>query len=249
MKRINNPTDVVLTQYEGEPENTTQEIVLKVAGSLLLPIGLATALREHFSSRERQERIHRVLLAFKADIEALQKKSEQDGVRTKAIEDRLQSPKFTEALLTAAEEAAKTAESKKLDRLASTLANGIDPDVIQPEDDLTSFVRDVSQLSELDIKTLNKIVISSPLRAVFGTPSSSEPSDLMQSLVESAALERIENDDFFSTAFRLVGFGLVLEVPSSQYGARSINHLSFTPTKRGRKLSALLKNRVQATTQ
>ena len=55
----------------------------------------------------------------------------------------LQSPKFMEAVLTAAEEAARTADSKKLDRLAFTLANGLDPEIIKPEDDLASFVRDV----------------------------------------------------------------------------------------------------------
>lgn len=251
MKRIDNPSDVALTQYEGEPEDTTQEIILKIAGAIFPPVGLATALRDHFSAQTRYERILRVFVALKSDIESIQKESTQNKKRADAIEDRLRSPEFTEAILTAAEEAARTAESRKLDRLASILANGVDPDVLQPEDDLASFVRDVSQLSELDIKTMNVIFSTSQLQGfIGGSVFSTEASDssgaekpfdyLGKALLESAALEKIKDDDFYSTAYRLVGFGLALEAPSHT-GRRQANNLSFLPTKRGRKLIALLK--------
>ncbi len=61
-----------------------------------------------------------------------------------AIEERLESPKFTVAVLTAAEEAARTADSTKIGRLACVLANGLDPRTITDEEDLASFVRDTS---------------------------------------------------------------------------------------------------------
>jgi hypothetical protein len=38
MKRIDSSTDVALTQYEGGPEDTTREIILKVAGELFPPV-------------------------------------------------------------------------------------------------------------------------------------------------------------------------------------------------------------------
>ncbi len=248
MKRIDSSTDVAITQYEGEPEDETREIILKVAGELFAPVGIVVALREHFSSKMRYERIKQVFLALKADIEALEQ-SAQDKVQ--AIEERLQSPKFTEAILTAAEEAARTADSNKLDRLASSLANGLDPDIIRPEDDLPSFVRDVSQLSELDIKTLDTIVSMAQYEALT-EPSDPKTTDEPNTqkfyfadapeFVASADVEKIKTNDFYSYAYRLVGFGLALELPSKT-GRRSANNLRFSPTNRGRKLFALLKKR------
>jgi hypothetical protein len=251
MKRIDSPTDVALTQYEGEPEDTTREIILKVAGKLFPPIGLGTALREHFSSRKRYERIQQVFQAFKSELDSLEKDAAQNEASLQAIEERLRSPKFTEAVLTAAEEAVRTADSKKLDRLACVLANGLDPDIIKPEEDLSSFVRDVSQLSELDIKTLDTIVSMAQYQALL-EPSEPKTTDEPKTqkfyfpdapeFVASADLEKIRNDDFYSYAYRLVGFGLALELPSKT-GRRSANNLRFGPTNRGRKLVALLKRR------
>ena len=72
MKRIDNTADVALTQYEGEPEDTTQEIILKIAGKLFLPIGLASALRDHFAAHKRYERIQNEFIALKSELESLQ---------------------------------------------------------------------------------------------------------------------------------------------------------------------------------
>lgn len=244
MKRIDSPTDVAITQFEGEPENTTQEIVLKVASAIVPPIALVTALRDHFSSKRRYERIEQVFLAFSSDIELLRKEFAENKTKTEAVEERLKSSSFIEALLTASEEAARTADSKKLERLASTLANGVNPDIIQPEDDLSSFVRDVSQLSETDIKTLKTIISF----ALFNSISEMTPSNMNsgeQSFLDNAARKKIENDDFYSTAYRLVGFGLALEMPSNT-GRRSANDLRFNATNRGRKLIALLEKHTPA---
>ena len=95
MKRIDSPTDVAITQYEGDPEDTTQEIILKVAAELFAPVGIVVALRGHFEAKNKYERIKRVFLAFKSDIEALENESVQDKTKIQAIEERLQSPKFT----------------------------------------------------------------------------------------------------------------------------------------------------------
>jgi hypothetical protein len=140
------------------------------------------------------------------------------------------------------EEAARTAECKKLDRLASVLANGVDPAIIQPGDDLPSFVRDVSQLSELDIKTLEIIISAVPAQLLSRATSTSKSTkyDPQEAFLSNVGLDKIGNDDFYSTAYRLVGFGLALEIPSHT-GRRSANDLRFMPTKRGRKLIALLK--------
>ena len=126
----------------------------------------------------------------------------------------------------------RIADSIKLDRLGSALANGLDKNIIQPEDDLPSFVRDVSQLSDLDIKALDNIVSMAQYEAIL----------ILKEFAARADREKIKADDFYSYAYRLVGFGLALEVPSKT-GRRSANDLRFSPTNRGRKLIALLKKR------
>lgn len=141
MKRIDNPLDAALGVYEGDPQDTVFETIVKIAGKLYLPIGMITALREHFSTLERQKRILEVLRVFKSGLESLQGESAQDAARTKTIEERLQSPKFMEAVLTAAEEAARTVDVRKLDRLACVLTNGLDPQAkVSDDEDLPSFV-------------------------------------------------------------------------------------------------------------
>jgi hypothetical protein len=140
--------------------------------------------------------------------------------------------------VTAVEEASKTADSKKLNRLARSLTNGTDPDIIQPEDDLPGFVRDVAQLSELDIKALNIIV--SLAQAQVSVESTYN--NYGQDLLKAAVRENVERDDFYSIANRLVGFGLALEGPSIS-GRTNTNDLRFVASPRGRKIIALLKKR------
>jgi hypothetical protein len=242
MKRIDSPTDVALTQYEGEPEDTVQEIMLKIAGNLHNPFGLALAIKNHFSSKARFERISQVFLAFNHNIQCLEKECKENKAKTEAIEDRTKSPQFVEAFVAAAEEAVRTADSRKLDRLANVLANGADPDTLQPDDDLSSFVRYVAQLSELDISTLDSI--AQALQLLWLRENTENTSDLpmAEEVLQTTALQKLETDDFYSTAYRLVGFGLALELPTKT-GRRSSNNIRFTITSRGRKLLQLLKTR------
>jgi hypothetical protein len=243
MKRIDSPTDVALTQYEGEPGDTVREIMLKIAGNLHNPVGLALAIKNHFSSKTRFERIGQVFLAFNHKIECLEKECKENKVKAEAIEDRTKSPQFVEAFVAAAEEAVRTADSRKLDRLANVLANGADPDTLQPDDDLSSFVRDVAQLSESDINTLDSIAQALQLQ-LWLRENAENTSDLpmAEDFLEGTALQKLETNDFYSTAYRLVGFGLALELPTKT-GRRSSNNIRFTTTRRGRKLLQLLKTR------
>ena len=220
--------------------------MLKVAGVVSVKVGLLNALRDHFSTKTRFERIQQVFVAFNSDLDSLEKQSAQNTNKIQAIEERLQSPKFTEAVLTVAEEAVRTADSEKLRRLASTLANGLDPEIVKPSDDLSSFIRDVSQLSEHDIKTLDSIA---RMRQMLWLRYESEPTTpgnfpVIEEYLEADAANKIEGDDFYSAAYRLVGFGLALELPSKT-GRRSSKNIRFTITNRGRKLLALLTLRSQ----
>jgi len=201
MKRTDTPLDAALGVYEGDAQDTVFETILKIAGKLYLPIGMITAFREHFSTLERQKRILEVLRVFKSELESLQGESAQDAARTKTIEERLQSPKFMEAVLTAAEEAARTGDIRKLDRLACVLTNGLDPQAkVSDDEDLPSFVRDASQLTEMDIQVLN-LIHSTFIDVIAVTPNLHDPNVFTERAVEllkNVDKARIHRDDFYA---------------------------------------------------
>jgi hypothetical protein len=78
MKRIDSPRDVAITQYEAEPEDTTLEIILKIARAVSPKLALVAALRDHFSAKTRHERIRQVFLAFNSSFESIEKESAQN---------------------------------------------------------------------------------------------------------------------------------------------------------------------------
>jgi hypothetical protein len=245
VKRIDSPLDAALTVYEGDPQDSVFETILKIAGQLFLPVGMITALRDHFSAVTRQERILELLRVFKSEVEALQNESAQDHARGEAVKKKLASPKFTEAVLTAAEEAQKTADSRKIDRLACALANCADPESkISDDDDLASFIRDVSQLSELDIQAL-KIIYATYEDDIAAYPNLNDPNvftSRARQLLANADMAGMHRDDFYAHSFRLVGFGLGLEAPRNP-GRQAPGDYCIRPTLRGLKLIALLKKR------
>jgi len=118
----------------------------------------------------------------------------------------------------------------------------MDPDVkVLDADDLSTLIGDLSQLSELDIRALETIINTPRFAASIDTWA--VDSTLPQSLLVAAANANMEKNEFYSHAYRLVGFGLALESPSES-GKRTADNLCFVPTRRGRKLLALLTSRV-----
>jgi len=240
VKRIDNPLDAAMSQLEENPESTILEIVAKLA--TLVPLfAPLDALRDHFSTRKRISRIYEVLSIFQSEHEALQRECAQEKARRAEVDAYLKSTKFKDAVVAAAEEAVRTANAEKIKRFARVLANGSDPKIEVSEDDLSSFIRDVSQLSEVDLRTLDIIISTAGINTFWESYVPNETDGLLGvHLIRAAAQEKLERDDFYSHAYRLVGFGLVLEAPSGT-GQRLANNICFIPTRRGRKLLALLK--------
>jgi len=250
MKRIDKPIDAALSNYDANQENGPLEITCKTgaeAFNFVLPFGpfnplaLLNSLREQFSVSARFRRLRELLSIFKSEIDSIQRESEENIARLEALEAERASPEYAEAFRVAAEEAVRTADAKRIERLGIALANGSDPDVKAMDGDgLSTFIRDLSQLSELDIRTLETI-INTPIFAT-SMDTWAVDSTLGQKLVIAAANANLAKNDFYSHAYRLVGFGLVLEAPSES-GRRTADNLCFVPTQRGRKLLALLQTR------
>lgn len=154
-----------------------------------------------------------MLRTFNAALQALQQECALEARSRLMIDSYLTSPRFTDAVIAAAEETTRTANADKILRFGLVLANGCDPEIDVSDDaDLSSFIRDVSQLSELDLRTLQ--IVASTARADIllesDVPDSTD-NMLGQHLIAAAAREKLERDDFYSHAYRLVGFGLLLE--------------------------------------
>jgi hypothetical protein len=244
MDRIDKPLDVAIRLLGDNPESTPLEITLKLAAAIPV-VAIADSLHEHFLNRNRFERIQQALLVFKSEIEALDKECAGDREKLGAMRDYLRSPELAEAILATAEEAARSTNMKKIERLGLALANSCDS-TIEPSssDDLTSFIRDLSQLSEGDVQALRQLTSLAPLAWAFaqGSQKSSQPEPPFQSIINDAEREKLLTDDFYSHCFRLVGFGLAAQIPGNSPGLVT-NGLLFRLTRRGHRLAALLKKR------
>jgi hypothetical protein len=254
MDRIDNRLDVAIRQLQENPESTVLAITLKLAAALpdlAVPglsvpgLALVDSLLEHFSTNKRIERIHEVLFVLKDELQALQSQYIGDKQTLEAIGNYLKSPEFSEALIATAEEAVRNTNAERNKRLARVLANGSDPN-IEPsnEDDLTSFIRDVSQLSEGDIQVLKQLASSLPLAIEFATGSQkvSSPESTFQQFFDDTEREKLLTEDFYSHCFRLVGFGLAAQIPGNSPSQFQSKYL-FRLTRRGHRLHALLTER------
>ena len=118
---------------------------------------------------------------------------------------------------------------EKIKRLGRVLANGSDPKT-EPsnDDDLTSFIHDVSQLSEGDIQILERL--ASPALALnfaLGSQKSAPPESPFQAVIDDAEREKLLTEDFYSHCFRLVGFGLAAQIPGNS-PSLALNFLLFS---------------------
>jgi len=236
MNRIDNPLDVAIKQLEEKPENTTVEIAFKLATAIPV-VAVVDSIREHFLNRSRYERVRDTLVIFQGEFEALHKESASDRQRLDAMSNYVKSAEFAEAVLAAAEEAVRSTNAEKIKRLGRVLANGSDPNSEASDgDDLTSFIHDVSQLSEGDIKILKQLASALDLNFGLGSQKAPLPESPFQSFINDAEREKLLTEDFYSHCFRLVGFGLAAQLPGN-----SPNAYSFRLTRRGHRLLGLLK--------
>jgi hypothetical protein len=150
MGKIDRPIDAVLDQYPEQLENSLGEISLEIAGIFNPLVKIGNILRQRLSGSEKKQRASAVFNAFNDELLRLQNQIDQ-----KTIEARLDSPEFQDALMLAIEEAWRTSNEVRVQRLAAVLANGVKTEVDVPSgEDLSSFVREVAYLDDGDIQML-----------------------------------------------------------------------------------------------
>lgn len=239
--------DPIHTSLEAFPEETGglggtfAELALSLSGLVFWPAAVAKILTDQFSDAKRRDRVNDLFLDFYKRLKDIESQIGSDREKTKAVQVRIESPHFQEAVRTACEESARAANAEKVQRMAKILAGSLTPTRWSSKDeDVATLIRDVAQLGERDIHVLHK------LSEAFGGLMISNPTLTDRTFTDNnAALDRIvqnegDSDEFYSICGRLIGFGLAVEV------AWPLNHTQpharcVRPTRRGLALLGYLK--------
>ncbi len=157
------------------------------------------------------------------------------------INVKLNSSEFAHAVVLAGTEAQAGTTQEKIEEMASVLVRSLAPSSeADYSDDLTSFIRDVINLSHKDMQVLRLLadIYSDVIRV---TPNLNSPNVFTEKMdILRAAVDRsMHRDDFYAHCVRLGGFGLVIEVVRNT-SRMAPEDYCFRPTRRGLRFLQLL---------
>jgi hypothetical protein len=247
-RRIEDPVEASYAAWpDEEGANQLSDLAIAALSPFSEAAHLLHAVKEMFSVKSRIDRILYLLEAFRlkarqVDLRFDSLKNETTEMINTEIKAKLDSPQFTEALFLAMEETGRTLSRKKIDRYASILANSLRSDEqVDSPIDLSTLVRDVSQLADEDVRVLGI------LQSIFADVIAHQPilhdpnsfTEKMDDFRRAITSSKLHPDDFRAVCERLSGFGLAAEVlrNTSRMG---LNDFCYRPTLRGLKLLKLL---------
>jgi hypothetical protein len=246
--RIDDPIESSYSAWPDEERgNQLSDLAIAALSPFSEAVHLLHAVKEMFSAKSRVDRILYLLEGFR--LKARQIDSKIDSLSGEAkeminaeIKAKLDSVQFKEALFVAMEETARTLSKERIDRYSSILANALHSDEqVDSPIDLSTLVRDVSQLTDEDVRVLG-ILQSIFAEVIAHQPNLHDPNSFTEKMDDfrrAIAESRLHPDDFRAICERLSGFGLAAEVlrNTSRMG---LNDFCYRPTLRGLKLLKLL---------
>jgi len=122
---IDNSVDASFEAWPNTPEHLGtkfSELGLSFGGLFFTPAAILKILRDQFSNASRFERIQYLLDAFRMNLKAVESQLTEGQSAMKAVQERLETPRFQAAVSAACEEAARASEVKRIQRLAAVLA-------------------------------------------------------------------------------------------------------------------------------
>ncbi len=156
--KIDDPVDA---SFEAWPEDSgdlgkkASDLALSIGGLAFTPAKIVKILIDQFASPSRFDRIEYLLKAFRLKLNILDSQNAGSRERVTAVEQKLESPQFSEAVSAACEEAARATNAKKIEQLASVLVGSLTPNEwADPGEDIALMIRDIAQLGEKDVKVL-----------------------------------------------------------------------------------------------
>jgi hypothetical protein len=241
--RIEDPIEASFAAWPEEWENRLSDGALAAMSPFFEAAHLLHLFKEMFSNKSRIDRISYLLEGFRIKSREIDSRFGRLEEERQTIKAKLDSPQFKEALFLAVDEASRTLSKKKIDRYASILAGALDPsDQVDSSIDLSTLIRDISQLGDEDIRVLG--ILESVYRDVIvQQPNYHDPNpytEKMGELRRAIADSKLHSDDFRSICERLSGFGLLAEVIRNS-SRMDFNDFCYRPTRRGVRLLKMLK--------
>jgi hypothetical protein len=243
--KIDDPFDASFGAWPEEPEDLgrkCRDLALAFTGLAFTPAAIIRILKDQFSTSARFARINYLFDGVRLKLKSLESTVGCVRDQTDKLRKRLDAPRFQQAFSTAAEEAARAVNPKRIDDFASVLVGSLIPNSWEdPQHDLATLIRDLAQLSESDLDVLRS------LREVFGpvashTPNFHDPNPFTERIGDlRTAIKKLNMhpDDFYSTCARLAGFGLALEELRNETRMHLSEHC-YRPTRRGFSLLAYM---------
>jgi hypothetical protein len=240
--KIDDPLDASFAAWPEAESNEAGEAALTVGEILSHWVTLGAVIRDRFLSQNRAERVNYLLRGVRLKFIELEKRIGGLEEQVKEVNAKVAAPEFQEAAALAAEESVRATSSQKIDQFASILVASVDPRIVEDSAaDASSLIRDVAQLSAMDLRVLRHL--EEAYGHLFPTyPNVHDPNvftEKIQDFKDAARRSGLHPEEFQSVCERLRGFGLAGEVLRNT-SRMSPSDYCYRPTRRGLKLLKLL---------
>jgi hypothetical protein len=224
-------------KHNPERGNTAIDILFDVADKFDPSPGLVNFIRRFYSDAAKERRVMALLEALESEI-----RRHDQTIET--ILHNLKSPDgFTQTLVETAEIAMRTIDIMKIKRFAAILGFSVTyGDENTDWDEVTAYIRDISQLTDQDIETL-RILYTVYSQLFSGDSIDLNPNqfvDRMKYVTQATQMAGMQPDEFYSRCLRLSGFGLAIEVQKTPNVA--FGHYCFRPMSRGKRLITMIQH-------
>ena len=234
---IDDELDQVKQQYPEPTENVGLEGTMGLL-SLLPQLGpvvsVVQGLREHFSTRRAVQRLQ-VL------FDSLEKKVRELGSTLEDVRAQMEKPEALDSIIRTVNITLLISNEWKIEQFGAVLGYEAASGDPKGWDEASALVEDLSRLTDEDVNIL-RLLVHHQSEFVESSPSERQYNNLVQSMRQIfSELERrhIGRGDFYSHAFRLVGFGLAVPLNFNP-SAMGPQDQGVTVTLRGVRLMQIL---------
>ncbi len=205
---IDDQLDQVRQQYPEEAANVGFEGAMYLL-SLVPQTGPVAAiiqgLREHFSSLRA---IHRLQALF----DALEATVRRQGKSLDDLRAQIGNPRAAESIIRAVEITVQISNEWKIENFGKILGSQAASGDSDGWDEASALVEDLSRLTDDDIKAL-EVLVRHQSHFVKLNPTTHDYNNLvasMRAIFQELDSSRVGRGEFYSHAFRLIGFGLAV---------------------------------------
>ena len=205
---IDDQLDQVRQQYPEESANVGFEGAMYLL-SLVPTTGPVAAiiqgLREHFSSSRA---VHRLQVLF----DALEATVRRQGKSLDDLRAQIGNPRAVESIIRAVEITVQISNEWKIENFGKILGSQAASGDSDGWDEASALVEDLSRLTDDDIKAL-EVLVRHQSNFVKLNPTTHDYNNLvasMRAIFQELDSKSVGRGEFYSHAFRLIGFGLAV---------------------------------------